>query len=87
MACRSAKKLLNLRSFGGYSFFESNESGARVQVGACRVGILRFSPFRSLFLHQFGANYKAGARAPGFFVRVRFVGDGLFGHIFPAPGA
>ena len=85
MACRSAKKLLNPRSFGGYSFFESNESGARVQIGACRVGTLRFLPFRSLFLHQFGANCKAGARAPGFFVRVRFVGACLRASPYMAP--
>ncbi|WP_341648488.1 hypothetical protein [Thauera humireducens] len=26
------------------------------------------------YMHHFGANHKAGARAPGFFVRVRFLG-------------
>ena len=64
VACRSAK-LLNPASFGGYSFSTAaNRTVVSKMVHEARKVALR--PVESLFLHQIGADYKAGARAPGF---------------------
>jgi hypothetical protein len=60
------KKILEPQDCRGYSFFRSTVSMAIESTETTH------HPWQ-LFLHQVGANHKAGARAPGFFVRVRFV--------------
>ncbi|MFT3760839.1 hypothetical protein [Thauera sp.] len=67
------KKNLEASVSGAYSFFVKRIPAADDQNGACNSSNLVHRSIKPGFLHHCGAVHEAGAHAPGFFVRVRFV--------------
>ncbi|MCV2219173.1 hypothetical protein [Thauera sp. Sel9] len=67
------KKILEASVSGAYSFFVKRIFATDYQNGACNGSIVVHRSIKLGFLHQYGAGHEAGAHAPGFFVRVRFV--------------
>jgi len=73
MACRSAKKILNLW-FHGRIVFCQEDLWWQLPKWCMQQHNFAETITKKRYMHHFGANHKAGARAPGFFVRVRFLG-------------
>ncbi|MCM8567453.1 hypothetical protein [Thauera linaloolentis] len=67
------KKILEASVSGAYSFFVKQVFDLDDQNGACGGSIVVHRSIKPEFLHHCGAGHEAGAHAPGFFVRVRFV--------------